>query len=812
MRNSLALMAATATLTLAAGCGGSAGTSAVGSTASLAAAEHMAGFVDLYWDEATGRMILGIHAVDTPFIYQSSLARGVGSNDLGLDRGQLGSTAIAEFRRVGPRVLLVQQNLGYRAQSDSAAEARAVEESFAASVLWGFEIMEQRGDTLLVDATDFMLRDTHGIGQALKESGEGDYSVDASRSAVFIPRSRAFPDNTEIESIVTLTGQPTGPILRTVVPDPASGTVHLHPSFIRAPDAAYEPLPYDPRAGIIGMSYGSDGFFDYATPVGEQLTVAYARRHRLEKKDPTAEKSEPVEPIVYYVDRGAPEPIRTALLEGASWWNAAFEAAGYIGAFRVELMPEDADPLDVRYNVIQWVHRSTRGWSYGSSVVDPRTGEILKGHVTLGSLRVRQDFLIAEGLLAPYSGETTSETMLGMSLARLRQLSAHEVGHTIGMEHNFAASTQGRTSVMDYPAPLVRLVGDGDIDLSDAYGVGVGAWDHRTVLYAYQDFPDGVDADAARASIMAETIASGLRYVSDDDSRAVGTAHPDGNLWDNGADALEELDHLLAVRAKALENFSESNIRPGRPLATLEEVLVPTYLLHRYQIEAVGKLLGGYRFRYALRGDGQQALEAVEGYRQRAAMRALIATLAPEVLRLPDALLDAIPPRPPGYSLTRETFARNTGKTFDPLGPARSAVALTLDVLLSPERAARMNAGHALDAELPGFGESIAALLGATWFAPRADGVTGELQRAVATEVLTRLLLLAANAGADAQVRAYALDGVNALDGWLAGRDARDAAWRAHDALARLTIARFRTDPASVEALQPATAPPGSPI
>ena len=809
MRNSLAAVAA---LVLAAACGGGAGTGAGESTATLADAERMAGFVDLYWDEPTGRMILGIRALDEPFIYQASLARGVGSNDLGLDRGQLGGTAVAEFRRVGPRVLLVQQNLGYRAQSDSAAEVRAVEESFAASVLWGFELLEQRGDTLLVDATDFLLRDTHGVGQRLKEAGEGDYSVDTSRSAIFVQRSRAFPDNTEIEAIVTLKGQPTGPILRTVVPDPESVTVHLHHSFIRAPDDGYEPLPYDPRAGIIGLSYGTDGFFDYAAPVGEQLTVAYARRHRLEKKDPTAEKSEPVEPIVYYVDRGAPEPIRTALLEGASWWNAAFEAAGYIDAFRVELMPEDADPMDVRYNVIQWVHRSTRGWSYGASIVDPRTGEILKGHVTLGSLRVRQDFLIAEGLLAPYSGETTSEAMLGMSLARLRQLSAHEVGHTIGMEHNFAASTQGRTSVMDYPAPLVRLDSNGEIDLSDAYGAGVGAWDHRTVLYAYQDFPDSVDAAAERARIMAETISSGLRYVSDDDSRAVGTAHPDGNLWDNGADALAELDDLLAVRAKALGNFSESNIRAGRPLATLEEVLVPTYLLHRYQVEAVGKLLGGYRFTYALRGDGQRALEPVEGFRQRAALRALIGTLDPEVLRLPDSLLDAIPPRPPGYSLTRETFARQTGKTFDPLGPARSAAALTLDVLLSPERAARMNAGHALDVELPGFGESTAALLAATWYAPRADGMTGELQRAVGAEVLTRLLLLAANVAADSQVRAHALDGIDALDSWLARRDERDASWRAHDALARLTIARFRADPSTVEALEPASAPPGSPI
>ena len=459
------------------------------------------------------------------------------------------------------------------------------------SVVWGFDVATTRGDAVVVDATSFLLRDSHGIGRTLNDMDQGAFEVAESRSAVFRPRTKAFPDNTEVEALVTFVGEPSGDILPTVTADSNSFSVNLHHSFIRLPDDDYEPLPYDPRAGIIGLSFGDDGFIDYASEIGEPLTVAYARRHRLEKKDPAADVSEAVEPIVYYVDRGAPEPVRSALLEGAAWWNQAFEAAGYRDAFRVELMPEGADPMDVRYNVIQWVHRSTRGWSYGSSILDPRTGEILKGHVSLGSLRVRQDYMIAEGLLAPYSNEERSDAMLEMSLARIRQLSAHEVGHTIGMEHNFAASTQGRTSVMDYPFPKVQLGADGNPDLSDAYAVGMGEWDLRTVLYAYQDYPDDVDANAERAKVMEETIARGLKYVSDSDSRAVGTAHPDGNLWDNGADALAELDNLLAVRARALERFSLRNIREGRPLATLEEVLVPIYLLHRYQLQAAGKLI-----------------------------------------------------------------------------------------------------------------------------------------------------------------------------------------------------------------------------
>lgn len=796
-----------------AACGGPEGPGPAGGSPSVTDYERQPGFVDLYWDEQSGRLFLGIHALDEPMLYQSSLARGVGSNDLGFDRGQLGSTKIVEFQRVGKKLLLVQQNLGFRAQSDNEYERRAVRESFSPSVIWGFELTEERNGALVVDATDFLLRDSHGIASQLRDA-EGAFAVDASRSAVYLPRSKAFPDNSELEAMVTFVGEATGSILPTVVADRGSFTVNLHHSFIRLPDDNYEPLPYDPRAGIIGLSFSRSGYLDYASEIGSPLAVAYARRHRLEKKDPSAAMSEAVEPIVYYVDRGAPEPVRSALVEGASWWNSAFEAAGYRDAFQVRLMPEGADPLDVRYNVIQWVHRSTRGWSYGSSIVDPRTGEILKGHVSLGSLRVRQDYLIAEGLLAPYTGEEAPDAMLDMSLARIRQLSAHEVGHTIGMEHNFAASTQGRSSVMDYPAPYVTLGADGNPNLDEAYAVGLGAWDLRTVLYAYQDYPDDVDADAARARVMAETVSSGLRFVSDTDSRAVGTAHPDGNLWDNGADPLVELNSLMQVRERALARFSENNVRVGRPLATLEEVLVPIFLLHRYQIQAAGKLIGGERFRYALRGDGQRATDPVAADRQRAAMAGVIATLDPAVLRVPEALLDQIPARPPGFGLTRETFVRRTGKTFDPIAPARSATSLTLDVLLDPERAARMIAAHARQPELPGFDELLSQLMASTWYAGKRDGIEAEIQRATGSQLLVRLMLLANDAEADAQVRAIALDAINGLESWLAARAARetDAGWRAHYGLAAYRIERMRADPSSVSELSKEPAPPGSPI
>ena len=765
------------------------------------------GFIDTWWDEDMGRMLVRVEALDTPFLYQSSLPRGVGSNDLGIDRGQLGATRVVRFVRSGPKVLLVEDNLQYRADSDNIDERQAVQESFARSVIWGFTDIDPAAESTIIDATAFFVRDAHGVAQRLKATGEGVYQVDNTRSAIYLPRTKAFPDNTEVEAIVTLTGEPTGRHLPTVTPDARFVTVHVHHSFIRLPDDGYEPLPFDPRSGVFGMGAETGGFLDYATPVGDPLVRDFGARHRLEKVDPSAAISEAVEPIVYYLDRGAPEPVRSALLDGARWWAEAFEAAGYRDAFSVELMPEGADPMDVRYNVIQWVHRSTRGWSYGWGVRDPRTGEILKGHVSLGSLRVRQDYLIAEGLLAPYANDDVPPEMLEMALARIRQLSAHEVGHTLGFAHNFAASTQGRASVMDYPFPKIDITAGGELDLSDAYGVGIGEWDKRAVLYAYQDFPDGVDRELARKAIMDETLAQGWKYVADVDSRSPGTSHPDGNLWDNGDDAVAELEHLLRVRAIALERFSEHNIRPGRPLASIEEALVPIYLLHRFQLHAVGKLIGGEYFNYRLRGDAQEEATPVPVQRQQQAIAALLATLDPAALELPENLAAAITPRVPYAPKTRESFRGATGMEFDPLAPANSAVALTLQVLLEPSRAARLER-----AGTPGFAAITRGLLDASWYANPGSGNRAAIRRQTNMQVLYGLIGLAFNDAADVDVRAQALAAVSDLERWLGKRSPRDAAMRAHYALAREEIRRLRNDPALIKTLVPTPVPPGSPI
>ena len=793
---------------IVAACNNSQQGEAPGGISQLGSYQHLPGYFDLYWDDAQGRIIIRIDEFEAPFLYQSSLARGVGSNDIGLDRGQLGSTKIVEFHRSGPKILLIENNLKYRAGSDNADEQSAVDESFARAVIWGFEVLGEQNGSVYIDATEFMLRDSHSISARLARMEEGDFKPDASRSAIYMANTKAFPDNSEIEAIVTYTGQATGQQLPTVTPDQQTISVHLHHSFIRLPDDDYEPMRFEPRSG-----FGGRDFQDYATEVGDALNVSYGRRHRLKKVDPSAEVSEAVEPIIYYIDRGAPEPIRSALIEGTEWWNQAFAAAGYKDAFRVELLPEGADPMDVRYNIVQWVHRSTRGWSYGGGITDPRTGEIMKGKVTLGSLRVRQDYLIAEGLLAPYDDEERPDAMLRMSLARIRQLAAHEVGHTLGLGHNMAASTQDRASVMDYPHPLIRFNEDGSLDLSDAYGIGIGEWDKRAIIYGYQDFAAGTDANAARDEIMADTIESGLLFVNDADSRGIGTAHPAGNLWDNGADSIEELNHLLRVREYALSRFSANNIRPGRPMATLEEVLVPIYLLHRFQLHAVGKLIGGHDFSYAMRGDGQDTTTPVAADRQRAAIAALMHTLDPAVLRIPDNVLKLIPPRPPGFQKSRETFPTDTGKTFEQIGAAQSAATLTLEVLLEPTRAARMISSGARNGT-PGFGELTGELLQATWLAPHREGIEAEIQRSTNNVVLEGLMRLVVNGEIDAQVRALALNAVIDLESWMYGRlpSEGDSNWRAHYAFALLQLERMREDPASIELIEPVTTPPGEPI
>ena len=769
--------------------------------------ESIDGFLPLYWDEDRGQLWMEIPELDLEMIHFSGFGAGLGSNDLGLDRGALrGGTQIVKFERVGRRVMMVQPNYRFRALTDNPAEARAVTDAFARSILWGFTAEAETDGRVLVDLTGFLVRDAVNAGQSMRP---GTYRLDQSRSSIYMEMTDAFPTNTELEVELTFTRQPGGGggggggALEGVGSVAASGeaaTIRLHHSFVALPDDGYETRAYDPRAG-----FGSVTFQDYAAPLGAPMTQRFIRRHRLEKRTPSARVSEAVEPIIYYLDPGAPEPMRSALLDGARWWNQAFEAAGYRDAFQVMIRPDSISSLDARYNVINWVHRSTRGWSTGGSVTDPRTGEIIKGVVTLGSLRVRQDYLMAEGLLSPYTeGDETPPELAEWSLARIRQLAAHEVGHTIGLGHNYYNSGNGRISVMDYPHPLIALNEDGSLDFSEVYDVDIGDWDKVAITYGYREFPSGDDEDAQLASILSVAWGDDIRYMTGQDA----SISPQADLWANGTDMGHELNRMMDVRASALERFGVQAIQSDMPMATIEEALVPLYMHHRYQVEATASAIGGVEYTYAVRGDGLQPFRRVSADMQRGALDALMRTLVPAELTLPESVLNVIPPRPPGFGRHRELFPRYTGSAFDAVTPAVVAAGHTVAMVLEPTRAARLVQQHTFDPSLPGLEEVLEGLFEASMGASANTEYQAEVKRAVEGVVLARVMWLARNASMP-QVRAISSASLRRSHSELLSRGQSEA----HAQMLAGDIQRFLDRPGEVVTDRVApSAPPGSPI
>ena len=786
--------------------------------------ERRAGLLTIWLDRKAGKVWLEVPPAKAgsdeagpdeigSYLYADTLRTGLGSNPVGLDRGQLGVVSVVTLRRVGGRLLIEQPNLGFRALSENPEEIQAVRESFATSVIWAGEIAAEDPDgRALVDFTGFLVRDVHGVVPRLRETGQGSWQLDPARSVADLDNCLVFPENLELEALLTYASPEPGPLVSQTAPLPGTMTLVQHHSLMKLPDPGYQPRVYDPRAGSFGID-----FLNYAAPLDSPIDVRWIARHRLEKVDPSAERSRVKEPIVYYVDSGAPEPVRTALIEGASWWKEAFEKAGFIDAFRVEVLPPGVHPLDVRYNVIQWVHRSTRGWSYGGAIFDPRTGEVLKGRVILGSLRVRQDRLLFEGLAGTEkTGSGAADDPVQLALWRIRQLAAHEVGHSLGLAHNFAASTYGRASVMDYPAPLVGITPDGSFDFSQAYGTGVGEWDVFAIRWAYGQHPPGTNEAAAQDALLRDAIKRGLVFLTDEDARPAGGAHPRAILWDNGPDVIEALRHALAVRRIALSRFGEHNIAPGRPLALLQEVLAPVYFHHRYQLDGALKVVGGLDYSYAVRsigGGGQPAVKPVDGELQRKALAAILDALKPEALDLPEGVLAVLPPRPAGYEPNPEMFPTFAAPAFDPLAAASAAADMAVQGLLQPERAARLIDLHRRNPGLPGFEEVLEALTKSSFSPAQEDPRHAELRRTVQWVVVRRMIGLSSDPAASAGVRSR-------VDGAL--RSLRDrfeeakgkSVETAHRAFLAGEIDRYLERPMGDPARLPAppAPPPGQPI
>lgn len=761
-----------------------------------ASMESEEGFVTVHYDEEEGRFFLEIDRLGEDFLYLTALATGSGTVSPMLDRGQIDSEYIGRFLRQGDRVYFELQNPRFTA-SDAENEAlvRSVEESFAKSVIASFEIVEKEEGRFLVDATDFFTSDALGIQRSLQEAEQGSYTHDPERS--YIHKARAFPENTEIQTAVTYAADDPSAEMRSHVPDGRYLTHRIHHSLVALPQEGYEPRDLDPRVGYFSVER-----YDFARDFDEDYVQRYAVRHRLEKTDPEAEVSDVEEPIVYYVDPAIPEPYREAFFEGFEWYAGLFEAAGFRNAFEVRDMPEDMDPMDARYNTVVWVHRSGPGASVGPTFTDPRTGEIIKATVRMDSHRSLVNFSMFQAY-SPAFGEDFDTGEFAM--ARRRQHAAHEIGHTLGLAHNFIAESYGRASVMDYPAPRLRLTDEGLVDISEAYSPGPGAYDSLAIEWGYAEFAEEAEEEAGLQEIVEEVIERDLEFITHP-WQGISGSHPRAGTWALSEEPLSEFEEALEVRQVLMEHFDESALLEEEPLWRMNERFNHVYFYHRFMLDALTKYLGGYAFQYSIKGDGRGAGEVVPAEEQWQALELLMNALEAEHLRIPEHVVEQMAPRPYGYS--DHDLAINTAgaPAFDQLDPARAFARLLFDQLLGPERVARVVAFADRDSDMPAMEEVVDYLIDRVWERETGEQPTYDIvaQRALTTALME--LSGSDDAVYEAQAAAdYGLDRIREL---LEGPAPEEARLRSHQRRTAREIERFFRDGTIPEQPDPPTSIP----
>jgi hypothetical protein len=753
------------------------------------ATRQQAGFIGVRVDADRNKVLLDIAAdrLDKDFLHQSTLATGFGS--LGLDRGQTGSSVVVRLERHGKRILLVRDNWGVRAQGASEAEQRAASEAFARSVVASFPIESEANGVIVADATSFFLSDSYGIAETFRRSQQGTPRLDAGRSWIDAARTRAFPKNTEVHAVLTFAIDNPGAGVRRGAPDPSAVTMEVHHSLVQLPDSqGFRARQGDPRSGVNGPQ-----FYDFAQGYEGTYRDAIAGRWRLIPKDPAAyqrgELTEPVTPIVYYLDPGIPAEYRQALREGGMWWNKIFEAAGFKNGFSVRDLPAGADMMDARYNMVYWVHRAAPGPSVGPSFSDPRTGEIVRTVVRIDAWRSLIDYNIYAGLLPAAGAAGLSVSPDAFAMWRRRQHAAHEIGHTLGFPHNYIAGSQGRTSVMAYPFPLISLDSKGQIDLSKAYAPAGGAWDTLTVRYGYTWFPNEAAEKTGLERILKDGITRNVRFIADQHAGAEGSI-PEATRWVEGATMFDAANRTSAVRRLLIDKFDERAIKPGEPMYLLNMRFAHVYLHHRYSLEGLVKYIGGMDFTYAMRGDSQTPTRILPAASQRRALTMALDALEPAALAVPERVLAMIPPVPPGGDGSM-AWLGYSGTALDQISLAGGLATETIENIFERDRLGRLVLFNARDASNPSLDEVTRTVIDRTWGAAPATNGAQALRRTVQQVVVNTLLDRAGDNAALAEVRTIMELHLAALKTRLAGMTGGGAADRALRAKTVRDIERY---------------------